>query len=166
MNEIEEKNFKCIKEDNSDEENEKQWKISRIVFEHFYEYLKNKGLKKGDVNKQTDKVIFFVMEYLFVYDNANSILEVSDITIRKFLGNWYIRKVWGPDISTMRDYLTAISNFYEFLFEKGFISQERLNKIQEVCKDVDWFEMRLRTYRTAIGKDFEKWIEEYDYEWF
>ena len=128
--------------------------------------MKNKGLKKGDVNKQTDKAIFFVMEYLFVYDNANSILEVSDITIRKFLGNWYIRKVWGINISTMKDYLTAISNFYEFLFEKGFISQERLSKIQEVCKDVDWFEMRLRTYRTAIGKDFEKWIEEYDYEWF
>ena len=28
MKELEEKNFKCIKEDNSDEENEKQRKIS------------------------------------------------------------------------------------------------------------------------------------------
>lgn len=164
MEELKDEHFECIKEDNSEEENEKQWKRSKIVFDQFYEYLKNKGLKESTTGKRTDMVAFFIMNYLFVYDVMN-ILEVSGDTIRKFLGNWYIRKFWNPSLSSIKSYLKAISDFYTFLNDKGFISKEQLSEIKDVCRDKAWFEMRLQTYFDARDDDFYKWIEEYNYEW-
>jgi hypothetical protein len=163
MKKLKARNFECIKMDNSEMEYKKQWKRSKIVFDNFYEYLKRKGLKEESAGKQTEMVAYFIMDYLFVYDCANSILEVSGVTIRKFLGNWYIRKDWGPKISIIKDYLRAISNFYKFLNEKGFISKEKLGDIKEVCKDIDWFEMRIRTYFMAEGDELSEWIDDYNY---
>ena len=166
MEELKRAHFECIKEDNSDEEDEKQWKHSKIIFEKFNEYLKNKGLKETTADNRTGKVEFFVMDYLFVYDDAMSILEVYDDTIRRFLGNWYIRKFMDPKISSIKSYLKAISNFFEFIYKEGFITKEHLMAIKEVCKDKEWFDMRLKTYFEADGEEFHEWIEEYNYDFF
>jgi len=103
MEKIKNEHFECIKEDNSEEEYEKQWRRSKIIFDHFYEYLKNKGLKESIASKRTEMVAFFIMDYLFVYDNATSVLEVDGDTIRRFLGNWYIRKFMNPKISEIKE---------------------------------------------------------------
>jgi len=34
MEKIKDEHFECIKEDNSEEEDEKQWKRSKIIFDH------------------------------------------------------------------------------------------------------------------------------------
>lgn len=162
---IKDEHFECIKEDNSEEEYKKQWKRSKIIFDHFYEYLKNKGLKESTAGKRTEMTAYFIMDYLFVYDDATNILEVSGDTIRKFLGNWYIRKYWSPKISEIKSFLRAISDFFTFLRERDFVSNEQLSEIKEVCKDIPWFEMRLKTYFEADGDDFYEWLEEYNYEW-
>ncbi len=166
MGKIKNEHFEYIKEDNSVEEYEKQWERSKIIFEHFYEYLKDKGLKGSTAGKRTDMVAFFIMDYLFVYDDAMSILEVSGDTIRTFLGNWYIRKFLNPSMRNIKSYLKAISDFFTFLNKEGFISKEELREIKEVCKDKAWFEMRLKTYFEAQGDDFYKWIQEYNYDFF
>ena len=165
MEELKDEHFECIKEDNSEEENEKQWQRSKIVFDQFYEYLKNKGLNDNLAGRRTESAAFFIMNYLFVYDNAKNILEVSEDTVRKFLGNWYIRKCWNPSFQAMKSYLKAISSFYAFLKDKGFISKGQLDEIKEVCKDKAWFEIRLETYFEAEGDNFYDWIQEYNYEW-
>ncbi len=165
MEKIKIEHFECIKENNSEEEYEKQWKRSKIIFDHFYEYLKDKGIKESTAGKRTEMAAFFIMNYLFVYDDAMSILEVSGDTIRTFLGNWYIRKFWNPSLPTIKSYLKSISDFFTFLNEKGFISEEQLGEIKDVCKDKAWFEMRLKTYFEAEDDDFHEWIEEYNYEW-
>lgn len=165
MEELKDENFECIKEDNSEEEKEKQWQRSKIIFDQFYEHLKNKGLNEKTAGRRTENAAFFIMNYLFVYDDITNILEVSEETIRKFLGNWYMRKFWNPSIKGIKSYLRAISDFYTFLSEKGFISKGQLGEIKDVCKDKAWFEMRLRTYFEAQGDDFYDWIQEYNYEW-
>ncbi|KAA0004384.1 MAG: hypothetical protein FE044_00125 [Thermoplasmata archaeon] len=164
MEKIKKEHFECIKEDNSQEENEKQWRRSKIIFDHFYEYLKNKGLEESTASRRTEMAAFFIMDYLFVYDDAMSVLEVGGDTIRRFLGNWYIRKFLNPNISEIKSFLRSISDFFTFLQEKGFISKEQLNEIKEVCKDKSWFEMRLKTYFEAQGGDLYEWLREYDYE--
>jgi len=164
MEKIKNEHFECIKEDNSEEEYEKQWKRSKIIFDHFYEYLKNKGLKESTASRRTEMVAFFVMDYLFVYDDAMSVLEVSGDTIRTFLGNWYIRKFMNPSMPNIKSYLKSISDFFTFLNEKGFISKEELSEIKEVCRDKAWFEMRLKTYFETQGDDFYEWIQEYNYD--
>lgn len=93
MEKLKEKHFECIKEDNSKEEDEKQWKRSKIVFDQFYDYLvKDKRLKERTAGKRAEMAAFFVMNYLFVYDDVMSVLEVCGDKIRTFLGNWYDRK--------------------------------------------------------------------------
>lgn len=104
------------------------------------------------------------MNYVFVYEDLRNILEVYEDSIRKFLGNWYIRKFMDPNISTIKSFLKSISDFYTFLEEKGFISNEELSEIKEVCNDKSWFEMRLKTYFEAEDDDFYEWIEEYNYD--
>lgn len=164
MEKIKEEHFECIKEDNSQEEDEKQWKRSKIIFDHFYEYLKNKGLKESTAGKRTEMAAFFIMDYLFVYDDAMSILEVSGDTVRTFLGNWYIRKFINPSMAGIRSYLRAISDFFTFLRERDFIFKEQLSEIKEICKDKAWFEMRLKSYFNANREEFYEWIQEYNYD--
>ena len=56
--EMKTKHFECIMEDNSEEEHEKQWKRSKIIFDNFYEYLKNKGLKESTAGKRTESLFY------------------------------------------------------------------------------------------------------------
>jgi hypothetical protein len=166
MEKLKQAHFECIKEDNSEEEDDKQWKRSKIVFDQFYDYLtKEKSLKESTAGRRTEMAAFFVMNYLFVYDDAMSVLEVYGDTIRTFLGNWYIRKTWNPSISRIKSSLRALSDFFTFLYKKGFMAKEQLNEIKEVCKDTGWFEMRLKKYFEANGDDFDEWLQEYNYDW-
>lgn len=162
--ELKKEHFECIKEENSEEEDEKQWKRSKVVFDHFCDYLEKKGLTRDTVSGRTERVTFFVMNYLFVYDDAESILDVSGETIRTFLGNWYIRKFLNPTMSEIKVYLSALSDFFTFLREGDFISESDLKEIKEACKDIPWFEMRLRTYFEADDDEFYEWMQEYNYD--
>jgi hypothetical protein len=161
---IKSEDFECIMEGNSEEEREKQWKRSKIIFDHFYEHLKNKGLKESTANERTNMAAYFIMDYVFVYEDLMSILEVSGDTIRTFLGNWYIRKFLSPRISEVKSFLKSISDFFTFLRDEGFITDEDLNEIKAVCKDTAWFEMRIRTYFEADDEDFYEWLQEYNYD--
>jgi len=49
---LENKHFECIKEDNSEEENERQWENSKIVFDEFKIYLSNKNVKDNIIDRQ------------------------------------------------------------------------------------------------------------------
>jgi hypothetical protein len=159
------KTFECIKEDNSEEENQRQWKNSKIVFDEFRKYLSEKNYKEELIERQLGYSSFFVMNYFFVYEGKMSVLETEEITIRTFLGNWYIRKNLSPNFIEMKEFLSALFDFFEFIQHKEFITNEQLEKIKQVCKDKNWFEHRLKTYKTAEGNAFKKWIDEYNYDW-
>lgn len=162
---LEKEKFECIKEDNSEEENDKQWKNSKIIFEEFKKYLNKKGYKDNLIERQLGYSSFFVMDYFFVYADKISILETDEITIRKFLGNWYIRKYWSPSMREIKEILSALYDFFDFFKNQELISLKKFENIKSVCKDKDWFENRLKTYKTADGEKFREWIEEYNYDW-
>lgn len=159
------KNFECVKEDNSEEENIMQWENSKIVFDEFEKYLSNKDYKKNLIERQLGYSSYFVMNYFFVYADDLSVLETNDTTIRKFLGNWYIRKNRSPKFKEMKEILSALFDFFEFICINEFITIGQFENIKQVCKDKNWFENRLKTYKTADGNDFKKWIDEYNYDW-
>jgi hypothetical protein len=158
------KHLECIKEDNSSRENERQWRRSKIVFEHFYEYLRKKGVVETQARSRTEKAIFFIMDYCFVYEDVESILDVSGDTIRRFLGNWYIRKFINLTFGGIKANLNSIPYFFTFLKDRGFISKEKLAEIKVVCRDKAWFEMRLKSYLEAEDDDFPCWIKEHNYD--
>ena len=158
--------LECIKEENSEEEDERQWERSKIVFDRFHEYLLNRGLKEETADDRTQRVVFYVMNYLFLYEDVENILEASADTIRTFLGNWYIRKFLNPNMSEIKSFLRSILDFYKFLLKEDVASEADLEEMEGVCKDVPWFEMRLRTYFEADDDDeFHEWLQEYNYDW-
>ena len=108
---------------------------------------------------------FYVMSYFFVYEDVLSVLETDDTTIRKFLGNWYIRKNLTPNFKEMKEILSAVFDFFEFLCTRELITDEQFETIKQVCKDKVWFENRLKTYKTSDTKGFKAWIDEYNYDW-
>ena len=71
----------------------------------------------------------------------------------------------NPRISEIKVFLRSISDLFTFLKKRDFISKEQLIEIKEVCKDTEWFEMRIKTYIEANKGDFREWIEQYNYDW-
>ena len=158
-------NFECVKEDNSEEEENRQWEITQIVFDEFEEYLRKKSYNDKLVQRQLEYSSFFVMSYFFVYEDELSVLDSDDSTIRKFLGNWYIRKNMSPNMKEIKEILSALFDFFEFLCKRELITEEQFETIKQVCKDKEWFENRLKTYKTTDTKGFRAWIDEYNYDW-
>jgi hypothetical protein len=158
-------NFECVKEDNSEEEDNRQWENTQVVFDEFEEFLRNKNYNDKLVQRQLEYSSFFVMSYFFVYEDVLSVLDTDDITIRKFLGNWYIRKNWSPNLKEMKEILSALFDFFEFLCKRELITDEQFETLKQVCKDKEWFENRLKTYKTTDTKGFKDWIDEYNYDW-
>jgi hypothetical protein len=162
---LKKENFECIKEDNSEEENNRQWEITQVVFDEFEEYLRSKNYNDNLVQRQLEYSSFYVMNYFFVYEDLLSVLETDDTIIRKFLGNWYIRKNWTPNMKEIKEILSALFEFFEFLCKRELIAAEQFENIKLVCKDKEWFEYRLKTYKTTDTKGFKEWIDEYNYDW-
>jgi site-specific recombinase XerD len=164
MKKIKIEDFNNIKEDNSPEESDRQWKITKKIFDNFYEYMEGKKLNERTIGRYVEMSAFFIMDYVFVYEDIYSILDISEETIRKFLGNWYIRKNWTPNVKEIKRFLISIKYFFAYLNEYGYISAEALKGIKSVCKDKEWFEMRLKTYSEAEGDKFYDWLREYNYD--
>ena len=135
--ELKNENFECIKEDNSEEEHNRQWENSKIVFDEFEKYLSNKNYKDELIERQLGYSSYFVMNYFFVYEDNTSVLATDDTTIRTFLGNWYIRKSWSPNFKEMKETLSALFDFFELQCSKKFVTIEQVEKITQVWKDKD-----------------------------
>lgn len=157
--------FDLISEDNSPEELERQFKHIKPVLIELEAFLREKGYNESLIERQIGYCTYFIMNYFFVYADESSLLETDDGVIRIFLGNWYIRKSGSPSFSEMKLILSALFDFFEFIYKNGFITDEHFEEIKLVCKDKDWFERRLKTYHSADGEDFLEWIEEYNYDW-
>ncbi|MHB8279707.1 MAG: hypothetical protein ACYDIA_18925 [Candidatus Humimicrobiaceae bacterium] len=166
MEKLKEEHFECIMEENSKEEQEKQWKRSEIVFNKFHEYLINKGLKESTADRRVNFIVFFVMNYFFIYeDYFRNVLLTDGDTIKTFLGNWYIRKLLSPNIAEIKSFLMAISDFFTFLKKEDLITKEDLKEINETCRDNEWFEMRLHTYFEVSDDQFYDWIQDHNYDY-
>ncbi len=165
MAEISAVSFERFQIEDSGDWHELQWEQSKVVFDSFYEYLQEKGLKESTAARKTNMVVVFVMNFLFIYiDEIDNILYVAGEVIKVFLGNWYIRKSINPTTKEINQFLTALSDFYTFLYKKEFISKLSLDGIKEACKDKEWFADRLKSYYESEGDDFEDWLMDYNYE--
>ncbi|MBE9594284.1 MAG: hypothetical protein IMF19_12500, partial [Proteobacteria bacterium] len=84
----------------SEEETEK-------LVKSFYNHLKQeKGLSEETASEHAHNISFFAVHYLRGYEEK-SLLEVTCMDIKDYLGNWYIRKVWNSSKSDVRPILVA-----------------------------------------------------------
>ena len=130
----------------------------------FYHYLtQEKRLSEDTASAHADHIRFFAVHYLRGYEEK-SLLEVTDSDIDDYLGNWYIRKVWGGGKSEVRPILTAFKKFYKFLHECGRVDKDQLDEILLACKNPRRYIRRFESY-DELDPDSETW--DIDYEgWF
>ena len=132
--------------------------------ELFYNYLTiEKGLSEETASEHAERISFFAFHYLIGYEGKN-LLEVSSYDLEDYLGNWYIRKVWGSGKSDVRSILVAFKKFYKFLHERGDIEEEQLNDILSACENPQRYIRRFESY-FELDPESETWDEDFE-RWF
>ena len=116
------------------------------LVESFHNYLKReKGLSEETASGHAHQISFFALHYLIGYE-GESLLEVTSTDIEDYLGNWYIRKVWGSGRSDAHSILVAFKKFYKFLHERGSVEEEQLRDILAACKNPRRYIRRFESY--------------------
>ncbi len=107
------------------EENEK-------LLDDFIVWLAEKNLTQKTINKHVSNVDFYINEFL-LYEDA---LEAADgiNEIGYFLGYWFIKKALWASKSQIKSNATSLKKFYQFMLEKGKISQEDYDDLKETIK--------------------------------
>jgi hypothetical protein len=137
--------------------------------EAFYNYLKQeKGISEETASAHAYQIRFFALHYLIGYEEK-SLLEVTGSDIEDYLGNWYIRKVFGSGRSDVRSILVAFKKFYKFLHERGNLEEEELKDILSACDNPQRYIRRFDAYMELDPEsetwegDFRNWfMGEYD----
>ena len=137
--------------------------------ESFYNYLKQeKQLSEETASAHAHQIRFFALHYLIGYEEK-SLLEVTGSDIEDYLGNWYIRKVFGSGRSDVRSILVAFKKFYKFLHERGNLEKEELKDILFACDNPQRYIRRFDAYMEldpeseTWDNDFRNWfMGEYD----
>ena len=134
------------------------------LVESFYNYLKQeKGLSEETASEHAHQIGFFALHYLIGYEEK-SLLGVTSMDIEDYLGNWYIRKVWGSGKSDVRSILVAFKKFYKFLHERGDMEEEQLTDILSACENPQKYIRRFETY-FELDPESETWDEDFE-RWF
>jgi hypothetical protein len=135
------------------------------LFKSFYNYLKQeKRLSEETASEHAHHIRFFALHYLIGYEQK-SLLEVTGRDIEDYLGNWYIRKVWGGGKSDVRPILVAFKKFYKFLHECGSVDEDQLEDILLACKNPRRYIRRFESY-DELDPDSETWDIDYMIEVF
>ncbi len=130
------------------------------LVEAFYNYQKQeKGLSVETASAHAHHIRFFALHYLIGCEEKN-LLEVTDRDIDDYLGNWYIRKVWGGGKSEVRPILIAFKKFYKFLHERGSVDKDQLDDILSACKNPQIYIRRFESY-DELDPDSETWDEDF-----
>ena len=134
------------------------------LIKSFYNYLKQeKGLSEETASGHAHQISFFALHYLIGYE-GKSLLEVTSTDIEDYLGNWYIRKIWGSGRSDARSILAVFKKFYKFLHERGNVEEEQLRDILSACKDPQRYIRRFESY-LELDPESETWDEDFR-NWF
>ncbi len=120
-------------------------KENKFILEKFKRYLVGKKLTKKTIEKHVWNIDFFINDYLLRYDITQAKDGSSQIGF--FLGNWFIRKAMWASVTSIKENITSMKKFYQFMYENGEISKDDLLELKEEiknCKD-EWFK-NIRLY--------------------
>jgi len=134
----------------SDEDLEKVLKENGKLLEAFVEYLHKKNLKEKTIRKHFVNVELFLNHFLpyNAYYSDNEVPNVYDgvAELDTYFGNWYIRKYLFSNVTNLKESITSIKKFYQFLYEEGKLSKfdfEILKNEIKTSKD-EWIEIMKR----------------------
>lgn len=109
---------------------DEQWRQSRPVFDHFYNYLQNKGLTPKTIARKMNSVIIFTMNYMMDFDVLDNMTQIDGAILTGYLSQW---DNFFPDSKALekKAFRKAILDFFTFLKKKGLIDAAHLKEMKE-----------------------------------
>jgi len=104
----------------------------------FDRWLSQKGLATRTVGKHVGNVDFYINEFLLDEEAEEAKDGAYDIGL--FLGYWFVKKALWSSQSAIRENAASLKKFYQFMHERGDISDEALTHLNERIKEdmPDW----------------------------
>jgi site-specific recombinase XerD len=120
-------------------------KVNTFILARFQTYLNDKKLSKSTINKHVENIDFFINDYLLRYEPTPAKEGSSHIGF--FLGNWFIRKAMWASVTSIKENITSMKKFYQFMYENGEIEKYDIVELKEEIKNCkeEWFE-NIRMY--------------------
>ena len=99
----------------------------------FAEWLGERNLAPKTIDRHLFNVEFYINEFL-LYEEAMDAADGID-EIGYFLGFWFIKKAMWASKSQINNNATSLKKFYQFMLEKGKVSQESYEELKETIKE-------------------------------
>jgi len=99
----------------------------------FGDWLKRKGLSEKTRCQHVANIDLYVNEFL-LYEDATEAVE-GPCHVGMFLGYWFIKKAMWSSESSIRSNAASLKKFYEFMHERGLVSEEALKEMREQIKE-------------------------------
>jgi hypothetical protein len=102
-----------------------QWQRSGPLFEHFFQFLRQKGYKPSTIGRKINCAIVFMMNYLYASGELESLSLVNYNTICAFRREYFKKMFVEVNLREERQVLKAIHEFFSFLHQRGLISRKQ-----------------------------------------
>lgn len=106
---------------------------NKLLLEQFENHLKKSRLSQATIDKHTNNIDFYINEFL-LYEGPQLPKEGVN-QIDYFLGSWFIRKAMWASVNSVKENITSIKKFYQFMYESGEIEVEKLEQLKTEIKD-------------------------------
>ena len=137
-------------EDYEDEYEDRELYNENLLAE-YRGYLTEKKLTPRTIEKHLSNVGFYINDYLLENEELEPRDGVSEISM--YLGYWFIRKGPWTGPAAIKDHASSLKNFYQFMLQKGEITQEEFSELKETIKEEmpEW----IATLKRYLDEDIE-----------
>jgi hypothetical protein len=110
------------------------------LLNRFKQYLGSKNLSKKTIDKHVSNIEFYINDFLLDEEPLKATEGVSRLDL--FLGYWFIRKAMWASVTSIKENISSLKHFYNYMHTIGEIDFEELNEMKEEIKESkgEWFE--------------------------
>lgn len=124
--------------------------------EEFEKSMRMAGLSDATVRRHVDNVEFFLNFY--AADRYEVDAEGAADYIGAFLGDYFIYKCMWSSVKTLKQNITSIKKFYQFMASEDLVPQETYKRLCDTIKDEkdEWIGRMEEYDRQVFGPDPSK----------
>lgn len=103
------------------------------VLQEFEAYLQKSGITAKTISKHLDNIDFYINHYL-LYDEFVSPIKGHD-RLDDFFGYYFPRKAMWSSANSVKENITSLKKFYNYLNELSLITNDDFNNMINVIKE-------------------------------
>ena len=114
--------------------NDREDELYYFAEEHINKFAKylieEKRLKEKTALLYCRNIELFICDFL-CYESEEELKKIDNMMVDRYLGEWFI-STCATSVSSIKAQIYALSHYFNFLYDEGFISNLQNNKIKEL----------------------------------